>query len=123
MFRTGVLHPQTDAIQVFCRRNGYPLLQSLVHFLHSQKQSKPISLKIGILGTGGGSLSLSICSLCAVARTLSSGLLRHGHFVALGSREPSNAEAQKWMNEHKHTNRASVVTLEEAAKFGVVFFI
>jgi predicted dinucleotide-binding enzyme len=60
-------------------------------------------MKIGVLGSG------------VVAQTLGEGFLRHGHEVALGTRDP--AKLADWSAAHP---QAKVVSFAEAAKFGEV---
>ena len=59
-------------------------------------------MKIGILGSG------------AVAQTLGSGFIKHGHEVTLGTRNSQKLEEWKSTN----GNKADVATFEAAAKFG-----
>jgi len=58
-------------------------------------------MKVGILGSG------------AVAQSLGAGLLKHGHSVVLGTRDP--AKVSVWLNEHGGAKAASFA---EAAAFG-----
>jgi predicted dinucleotide-binding enzyme len=58
-------------------------------------------MKVGILGSG------------VVAQTLGAGFLKHGHQVALGTREPTKLEAWGGAN-----SKAKVTSLADAAAFG-----
>jgi hypothetical protein len=60
-------------------------------------------MKVGIIGSG------------VVAQTLGAGFLKHGHEVALGTREP--AKLKDWSVKH---NGAAVKSSAEAAAFGDV---
>ena len=60
-------------------------------------------MKIGILGSG------------AVGKTLAGGLLKHGHQVMLGTRDPHKPEVQQWL---QSTPGATAGTFEQAAQFG-----
>jgi predicted dinucleotide-binding enzyme len=62
-------------------------------------------MKIGVLGSG------------VVGQTLASGLLKHGHPVMLGTRNPQKAEAQEWL---KKNSEGQVGTFEETARFAEV---
>jgi predicted dinucleotide-binding enzyme len=59
-------------------------------------------MKIGVLGSG------------IVGQTLASGLLKHGHSVMLGTRNPQKAEAQEWL---KANPEGQVGTFDQAARF------
>jgi 8-hydroxy-5-deazaflavin:NADPH oxidoreductase len=59
-------------------------------------------MKVGVLGSG------------VVGRVLADGLLKHGHEVMRGSREPGKLQAWKASAGPK----ASVGTLDEAARYG-----
>jgi predicted dinucleotide-binding enzyme len=63
-------------------------------------------MKIGILGSG------------AVAKTLGAGFLKHGHAVALGTRDPAKLAEWKALNP-----QASVGSFAEAAAFGEVLVL
>jgi len=60
-------------------------------------------MKVGIIGSG------------PVATTLGGGFLKHGHEVALGTRDP--AKLKDWAAKHKS---AAVKSTAEAAAFGDV---
>ena len=60
-------------------------------------------MKVGIIGSG------------VVAQTLGAGFLKHGHEVALGTRDP--AKLKDWAAKHKG---AAVKSMSEAAAFGEV---
>jgi 8-hydroxy-5-deazaflavin:NADPH oxidoreductase len=60
-------------------------------------------MKVGIIGSG------------VVGKTLAAGFLKHGHEVAVGTREP--AKLKDWAAKH---NAAAVKSFAEAAKFGEV---
>ena len=60
-------------------------------------------MKVGIVGSG------------AVAQTLGAGFLKHGHHVALGTREPAKLDA--W---GKKNPGAQILSFAEAAAFGEV---
>ena len=60
-------------------------------------------MKVGIIGSG------------VVAQTLGAGFLKHGHEVALGTRDP--AKLKHWAAKHKG---AAVKSMSEAAAFGEV---
>jgi predicted dinucleotide-binding enzyme len=60
-------------------------------------------MKVGVLGSGD------------VAKALAGGFLKHGHTVALGTREP--AKLADWLSQHRG---ASVDSFAAAAKFGEV---
>ena len=60
-------------------------------------------MKVGIIGSG------------VVAQTLGAGFLKHGHEVALGTRDP--AKLKDWAAKHKG---AAVKSMPEAAAFGEV---
>jgi 8-hydroxy-5-deazaflavin:NADPH oxidoreductase len=60
-------------------------------------------MKIGVIGSG------------VVAQTLAAGFLKHGHEVALGTRDPAKLKA--WAAKHKS---AAVKSFAEAAGFGEV---
>jgi len=66
-------------------------------------------MKIGIFGTGD------------VGRVLGSGLIKHGHEVMLGSRDPKSEKVTKWVQENG--SKAHSGTFDEAAKFGEWIFI
>jgi predicted dinucleotide-binding enzyme len=59
-------------------------------------------MKVGVLGSG------------IVGQVLADGLLKHGHQVMLGTRDPQKPEVQKWAKENPD---AQVGTFQEAAKF------
>ncbi len=65
-------------------------------------------MKIGVLGSG------------IVGQTLASGLLKHGHQVMLGTRNPLKAEAQDWL---KANSAGAVGTFEQTAKFGELIIL
>src|SRR5438270_11560746 len=58
-------------------------------------------MKVGVLGSGD------------VAKTLAGGFLKHGHEVALGTRDA--AKLAEWAAKHP---KARVATFADAAKFG-----
>ena len=60
-------------------------------------------MKIGVIGSGD------------VAKTLGGGFLKHGHEVAMGTRDP--AKLADWAKAHP---RSRIGTFAEAAKFGQV---
>jgi hypothetical protein len=60
-------------------------------------------MKIGIMGSG------------SVGRTLGTGLLKHGHQVMLGSRDPQKPEVQRWLEANSAGKGG---TFEQAAQFG-----
>jgi len=60
-------------------------------------------MKIGVIGSG------------TVAQTLGAGFLKHGHEVALGTREP--AKLAEWKAKHP---QAKIESFAEAARFGDV---
>lgn len=61
-------------------------------------------MKIGIIGTG------------VVGQTLGTGLVKLGHSVKIGSRDPQSAKLLEWASQNGP--EASTGTLDEAAKFG-----
>ncbi|MGQ0700347.1 MAG: NADPH-dependent F420 reductase [Panacagrimonas sp.] len=63
-------------------------------------------MQIGVLGSGD------------VARTLAAGLLKHGHDVLVGSRDP--ARLRDWLKEHP---RSSAGSFADAAGFGDVIVL
>ncbi|MEP6491475.1 MAG: NAD(P)-binding domain-containing protein [bacterium] len=65
-------------------------------------------MRIGIVGTG------------VVGQTIGSALVKLGHDVTLGAREPTNEKAVKWASEQG--NRASHGTFADAAAFGEIVF-
>jgi predicted dinucleotide-binding enzyme len=60
-------------------------------------------MKVGVLGSGG------------VGRVLGAGLLKHGHQVMLGTRDPGKKDVQDWLSQ---TPSAQAGTFEQAARFG-----
>ncbi|MDR3700368.1 MAG: NAD(P)-binding domain-containing protein [Candidatus Sulfopaludibacter sp.] len=60
-------------------------------------------MKVGVLGSGG------------VGRVLGAGLLKHGHQVMLGTRDPGKKDVREWLSQ---TPGAQTGTFEEAAQFG-----
>jgi 8-hydroxy-5-deazaflavin:NADPH oxidoreductase len=60
------------------------------------------NMKVGILGSG------------IVGQVLAGGLLKHGHQVMLGTRDPQKSEVQKWSKENP---AAKVGTFQETARF------
>ena len=60
-------------------------------------------MKIGVLGSG------------IVGQTLGAGLIKHGHAVMLGTRDPRKKEVEAWVQQ---TPGATTGTFEEAARFG-----
>jgi predicted dinucleotide-binding enzyme len=60
-------------------------------------------MKIGVLGSGN------------VGKTLAAGLLKHGHQVMLGTRDPQKPEVQQWL---QSTPAATAGTFVQAARFG-----
>ena len=60
-------------------------------------------MKIGVLGSGN------------VGKTLAAGLLKHGHQVMLGTRDPRKPEVQHWL---QSTPGTTAGTFEQAARFG-----
>ncbi|MDE1856634.1 MAG: NAD(P)-binding domain-containing protein [Candidatus Micrarchaeota archaeon] len=65
-------------------------------------------MKIGMLGTG------------PVGINIATKLVKQGHQVRMGSRDPENPEAAKWAR--RNGKRASHGTFSEAAKFGDIIF-
>jgi 8-hydroxy-5-deazaflavin:NADPH oxidoreductase len=63
-------------------------------------------MKVGVLGSGG------------VAQTLAAGFLKHGHEVAIGTREP--AKLAEWL---KANPKAMVGSSSDAAAFGEVLVL
>ena len=63
-------------------------------------------MKVGIIGSG------------VVAQTLGAGFLKHGHEVALGTRDP--AKLKDWAAKHKG---AAVKSMSDAAAFGNVIVL
>ncbi|WP_176220603.1 NADPH-dependent F420 reductase [Cohnella massiliensis] len=61
-------------------------------------------MKIGILGAG------------RVGKTIGEGLIRAGHEVRIGSRDPEHAKHREWKREAG--GKGDVVSLNEAARFG-----
>jgi len=66
-------------------------------------------MKIGIIGTG------------TVGQTLGTGLIKLGHEVKIGSRNPQKPEVQTWLK--NNGNKATAGSFAEAATFGEVVFI
>jgi predicted dinucleotide-binding enzyme len=60
-------------------------------------------MRIGVIGSG------------IVGQVLGAGLLKHGHQVMLGTRDPAKPEVQQWLRQHPD---AAAGTFEQAAKFG-----
>ncbi len=61
------------------------------------------AMKVGVLGSGG------------VGQVLAAGLLKYGHPVMLGSRDPKKQEVQDWLAK---TPGAQAGTFQDAARFG-----
>jgi predicted dinucleotide-binding enzyme len=59
-------------------------------------------MKVGVLGSG------------IVGQVLAGGLLKHGHHVMLGTRDPQKPDVQKWSQENP---TAQVGTFQDTAKF------
>jgi predicted dinucleotide-binding enzyme len=65
-------------------------------------------MKVGIIGSG------------SVGKVIGAGLLKHGHHVMLGTRNPEKPEVQTWLQQNP---QGSAGTFQQAAEFGELIFL
>jgi predicted dinucleotide-binding enzyme len=93
-------HPYNCAQGNFARRR-VERASSLALYCNRPNSEQEGDMKVGVLGSGD------------VAKTLAGGLVKHGHDVVLGTRDP--AKLADWVAQHRPARAAS---FPDAAKFG-----